>query len=218
MWHTAAGLRTLSGAEAALVRESLEDVAQGIQRELEGCARVGRCAVPIFHALRPEQKLALLCEVGEALLLPETPVPDLNALNEATVGVLYENIEHRILAELENDTGPEQSRYYWRRLVLATLEESRAEAEHDPFPDGVPDIMCRDRDEWILFVECLTDRVLWDNDWMDGDVYLDLPPEHAKKLKRMMGVTEDYYTAIPPDPSERELGGIRNRLRVLTDG
>jgi len=53
---------------------------------------------------------------------------------------------------------------------------------------------------------------------MDGDVYLDLPPEHAKKLKRMMGVTEDYYTAIPPDPSERELGEIRSRLRALTDG
>ena len=37
-------------------------------------------------------------------------------------------------------------------------------------------------------------------------------------MKQELGIVDDYYTAIAPDPPERELATIRVRLRELVGG
>ena len=69
--------------------------------------------------------------------------------------------------------------------------------------------------EWEDQVDALSDRVLWDADWDTGDVFLDMEPEAGRALKELADIDEDYYTDIPPDPLEEELGSAYATLREL---
>ena len=54
-----------------------------------------------FDGLRPNQKLAVLAQVGSALLHEEQPMPKLTAVLEAGVGAIYEAIH--VMVEMEVD-------------------------------------------------------------------------------------------------------------------
>ena len=168
--------------------------------------------IPVFDHLEFGQKLALLCQVGEALLRLDIPSPALTALNEATVGVLYQGIEQCIQIEID-DAADMLDATHWRRLVLAAVAEQDAPAVEPQEP--LPDQDCADMEEWESLIAALESFVLWDADWMDEDLFLDVDPDTAAARKRRLSITDDYYTAIAPDPSERELVAIRGRLREL---
>ncbi len=214
MWHTSAGDRTLEGAEAALIREAIGWVLD-LESEAEEPAGSWSFGIPAFDQLAPQQKLALLCEVGEALLRPDILAPNLTALNEATVGVLYEGIRQCLEMEIDGDVpeefgGPDMR--YWRRLVVAALAEAGPtviERTALPSPD------CPDLEKWGLLLETLEGQVLWDADWMDEDLFLDADPDTTAAIKQELDIADDYYTAIAPDPQEPEMAAIRARLRQL---
>ena len=62
-----------------------------------------------------------------------------------------------------------------------------------------------DLGEWRELVWLIADRVLWDDDWSDASLFLDVDPEVSRKLKREMRIEDDYYTAIAPEPTPAEL-------------
>jgi len=216
MWHTSAGDRILEGAEAALIRAAIGSVTDTLILEADDEADPWQYGVPALDSLSCPQRFALLCEVGEALLQPEVAMPELTALREATVAVLYAAVQEGIEVEAEteqDDPSPEYDARYWRRLTLAAASQWGGESAA---AGGLPSPHCRDQKEWDWLVDGLADCVLWDADWMEGDLLLDLAPEHAAKVKRMMNIASDYFTAIAPDPSDRKLLDIRARLRALT--
>jgi len=69
--------------------------------------------------------------------------------------------------------------------------------------------------KWDLLVECLEGRVLWDDDW-DMVEYLDAPPAVARRVKAELGIDEDYFVAIPPDPDDADAERLLAELVTLT--
>lgn len=217
MWHTSEGDRTLEGAEAVLIREAIGWVADMLELEASDPTDVWTFGVPAFDYLEVRQKLALLCQVGEALLRPDIAPPNLTACHEATVGSLYQGIEQCIQIEIDDDADGVSAKH-WRGLILAAVAEVE---QGDPAvgqPEPLPDQDCPDMEEWENLIETLEGLVLWDADWMDEDLFLDDDPDTATAMKHCFGITDDYYTAIAPDPPELEMTAIRGRLRKLTRG
>jgi hypothetical protein len=156
MWWTPDGERILQGAEAQLFREAL-----GVLVDMVGDDAIGdwQFNAPPFDALHRNQKLALLAQVGIALLHEDQPMPKLTAVLEAAVGAIYESI--RIMVEIEVDQPAEdQEQSSWRELVLTACQQRGIDDLLDPESE--------DLDEWEVLVECLADTVLWDQDWKDS--------------------------------------------------
>jgi len=70
-----------------------------------------------------------------------------------------------------------------------------------------------DLSAWEAVIDLLSERFLWDRDYENGDVYLNKPPIESKFWKRQMGIKDDYYQAIPPDPADEGLIEVRRTLR-----
>lgn len=59
------------------------------------------------------------------------------------------------------------------------------------------------------------DKIYWDRDWEMRLVEPDDLSDLAEHLRSELGVASDYYTAVPPDPTPRQLAAIRRRLDKL---
>jgi len=82
--------------------------------------------------------------------------------------------------------------------------------------DELLDPASEEIDEWGMLISCLTDAVLWDEDWKDSESLLDVDPKASRALKKLLGIDEDYYVAVPPDPTDEEMKGVWATLRGLT--
>jgi hypothetical protein len=215
MWHTPLGDRKLTGAEAQAVRASIASMIDGLEAESVGRSESRFFDVPLFDNLSWQQKIAMLARVGEALLREEIPLPELTAVNEAAVGTIYENLRQRLQSEVEadaSDIAKGQDRTHWRRLALRAIREVEKSGTSEYQP---PIVDCLDSEEWSLCMEVLEGYVLWDDDWRTGDLFMDVAPEIAQGPKAFLGIPNEYYTAIPPDPSDAELEESRDRIRKL---
>jgi len=58
------------------------------------------------------------------------------------------------------------------------------------------------------------DRVLWeDRDFEEEELFLDSGPEITGFLKEQLGIADDYFIGVAPDPTQ--LDSIRESLRQL---
>jgi len=218
MWHTPSGVRTLTGAEADLVRATITHTVDMLEIEAKGMAKPWPFNIPLFDNLTWQQRFVLCARVGESLLREEIPPPELTAVNEATVGALYENLRRCVVFEVESDDpdiADGLDTTAWRRLVVAAIEEvDKPEVPQGP-DDQLPSPNCRNLDEWETLVETLESFVLWDTDWLDADLFMDVDPDTSRLQKRRLDIADGYYTAIPPDPKDADLKVSRVRLRRL---
>jgi len=91
-WRTDIGDRTLTGAEAEIVRQSLAHMAEMIEAEIEGYADRWTYRTVLFDRLDPSARLALLADVGWALLRETETCPKLTAINESAIAASYRNL------------------------------------------------------------------------------------------------------------------------------
>ncbi len=84
--------------------------------------------------------------------------------------------------------------------------------------EELPDAQSEDLDEWDVLVASLADGVRWDVDWKDSESLLDADPKAGRMVKSLLGIDEDYYVAVPPDPTDEQMEGIWATLRGLTRG
>ena len=61
-------------------------------------------------------------------------------------------------------------------------------------------------------VEAIAEGILWDDDWLDGNFFMDVDPETAAMRKHRMGIDKDYYTTIDPHPSDNDVETARLTL------
>ena len=209
MWWTPDGERVLRGREATLFREALGVLADSVRDDEKG--DLGQFGISAFDSLQRSQKLAVLAEVGTALLREEGPAPTLTAAREATVAVVYELVRDMVQLEID-DPQAVGVRPTWRKLVLGACRQRRGD------DDSLPSQDCDDCEEWDLLIQCLADGVLWDDDWKGEEVHLDADPKTSRALKKLFGIDKDYYVDVPPDPSDAELEEIINTLHELTRG
>ena len=208
-WHSQRGDRTLTGAEAVLIRETLAYVVDMVEEDITASADPWEFGVAAFDRLEPPARLAMLAEVGWHLLRDTESYPELTALNEATVAVLFNAIEQAIELEIYCQSDDDlETRFGWRRLLLDAIAE-------DSDLSDLPSVDCCDIDEWRFIIEALSDWILWDHDFNSGEYFLDTPPEHAHMMRERFGIDDDYYRAIPPDPNECDLPAIRATLKQL---
>jgi hypothetical protein len=219
MWRTSIGERTLRGAEAALIRESLGHIVHLIDEEQYG-PESWEFGIPLFDSLSASQRLALLAHVGKALFAEDVPPPSLCAVNEAAVGAIYENIRQCVEIEIDSDDPniePEVDMQFWRRLVLGALKEIDIGIPSPDPADQLPQPDCDDTTRWRSLFETLESFVLWDDDWSWEGPFMDMAPEAAEALKHHYDIPNDYYTQIAPDPTDTELAVIRKTLYTLVN-
>ena len=202
MYNTPAGIRILQGAERRLFVESLAMIVDDLS------VGDGPFDVAAFGNLQRNQKIAVLHEVAKALLCDEEPAPELTASIEAAAAMVFRHAAGMVAMELnepvEKAAGPS-----WRELVLAACRDAGIE--------DLPDVPATDDnpDEWALLVDCLEDRVLWDNDWEMSE-FLDVDPDVGRRMRRELGISDDYFVAVPPDPTDAQVERLLGELRELT--
>jgi hypothetical protein len=214
MWHTPDGVRYLQGAEAALLKEAIALIWDHLEEEIDYPDNPWECGIRIFDGMEGRQKLALLATVSNALFRADVPELPLNAIHEATVAAIYESLPVNVALEIEAEDfdwsdSPEMDLRTWRRLILAAFVEDGAPSDYP-----LPAIECRDQGEWDLLIGCLSDYVLWGDDWADEEI-MDADPETARERKRRFGINDDYYLAVAPDPTDSELDVARDTLKHL---
>lgn len=214
MWRTSLGLRTLAGCEAELVRQLLGYVYYQISVTWQTPDEPFGSGVSLFDRLDIPQQLALLAEVGQALLRPDQPAPELTSLREATVSVLYEQLRFCVADEIDGELRTSRPHRYWRQLIVRACDE----ANTGPEPMEHPAHDAEDLDAWDLVIEALTDRILWDRDWEMEDLFADAVPERGRELKQLLGIDDGYFRDIAPDPTEQQLALVRAQLNALVRG
>jgi hypothetical protein len=151
--------------------------------------------------------MAVLHQVGMALLRPDVPCPELTAVLDAGVAAVFQHL--RSCLELEIGKPPPY-RPTWRRWIAGACRECGV--------PGIPKLSSVDAGAWDSCIQGLEDRILWDADYDIGDNFMDGPPEVDEAMKQMFGVSDDYFTAIPPDPRPEEVPRLREELMALCRG
>ena len=243
MWWAPHGERVLRGAEWELFREGLETLWDWVE-ESSGDPDIFDSGIEAFDRLQIGQKLALLALVGRALSDEGMPHPDLTVNTEAVVAAIFRQIASEVPMEIDQSGDPEwvaslespEELTHWRRLVLAAHREAELQDEAealansegagrykpDDLPDdedepwSPPDVTSEDAEEWEFLVDCLANRILWeDGDYEAGDDFLDADPTEGRARMAMLGIADDYYTDIAPDPTDEQLEPVRRTLRSL---
>jgi hypothetical protein len=215
MWWTTEGERVLRGAEWAVFRLGLSclwDETEASEEEEED----GTTGVAVFDRLRKSERLALLAQVASGLYDEDAPCPDLTALTEGTIAAVFSHLRYLIRIEIEAEaaerdgsTSPGEDRgESTRHLVLAALHEVDPDREL-PLPDS------DDVGEWRNQLDFLLDQILDDRDYLAASLFVDAAPDLGRDLKNRLGIADDYYAAIPPDPAPEELEVARDHLRRI---
>jgi hypothetical protein len=228
MWHTPLGERTLRGSEWELFRQGLRALWDHID-DAEDEPLTYETGVAVFDRLLPVSKLAMIALVGKALSDENEPCPPLTTLTEGTFAAVYATIRQEIEVEIDlarGGTQPEGEEFSMRALVLAAIRETNPDWEKpDPEdvdqgfePPSVPKPDCEDFGAWHDILEEMINRVLWgDRDFEEAEHFLDRDPRESQQLKQLMGIDEDYFSAIAPEPTDHQLKAIRKVLRQLCD-
>lgn len=195
----------LQGAERRLFVESLAMIVDNLN------VTDGPFDIAVFDRLQRNQKIAVLHTMAKGLLCGQEPTPRLTASIEAAVATVFLQGCDMLSLELdeESDEPEEGAPSYpsWRELILAAGRE----AEIDDLASVTED----DPDEWELPLDCLEARVLWDYDW-EMEEQLDVDPDVSQEMKQKMGINDDYFITVPPDPTDEEAERLLAELRELT--
>jgi len=220
-WRTQLGERHAVGPEAELIRDVIGYMHDVVEEEIGDLADRWHYGVPIFDNLEPAPKLCLLADVGEALL-NDTPPPPLTVLKEGTVAAIFGAVRQLIAMEIDqqDDTFPDDDRrFFYRTLVLkiATSDEEHRDAggADRTEVDSLPTAESTDMSDWEWLIDAISDRILWDEDYLYADELLDAAPELARRERKRLGIERDYYLDIPPDPDDSDLTRIRERLQKI---
>jgi len=202
MWRTECGVRILKGAEARVFAEALAGLLdEAIMGELDDYELGIRC----FDDLTFGQKISVLATIGNGLLREDVPPIELTAVVEGTIAAVFKHLEYEVIYDIDEPECPRP----WRKWVAAARQETGGE--------DLPPVNCKDVDRWKCEVEELADRILWDSDYEDGDMYLDHPPEKSKELIDWMEIDDDYFTAIAEDQTDEQAKATIKELQKLCD-
>lgn len=237
MWHTSRGDRTLRGQEAALIRAAIDTMIDAlmdhVDDEFEEASATGyESGIAVFDAVSASQQIGLLYDVATHLLTDTKTALALTAALEATVAAIFVEARDQVAIEIDfhSCTPHSESESTWREMVLAAYrsvfagatEEANTigGARHDELADNeshaeLPDELCTDIHVWERLVDGLTDAILWDRDFEMAESFLDVDPGVSHHRRRLLGIEDDYFTSVAPDPRPGEVFGLVSRTRDI---
>lgn len=226
MWHTSRGDRTLRGDEALLVRCAINNMIDGltihIDDEIDDVAIGSETGVAVYDACSLSQRVGLLHEVAKYLLTDTDSAVRLSAPLEATIAAIFVDVRDQVAIEieflpplLESDSEPT-----WRQMVLdayrSTLAPECGENEvWREILEQLPSADCRDMREWQALIDSLADAILWDRDFELADHFLDAEPGFSRAQRQLLGISDDYFTRIAPDPRTSEVRRLVSQTRNI---
>jgi hypothetical protein len=229
MWHTSRGDRTLRGQEAALVSNGIDCMIDAlmvhVDDDLEDSATVCESGIAAYDAFSPSQRIGLLHDVAEYLLTEtETALP-LSAPLDATVAAIFIDIRDQVAIEIDFLSAQDDvdEVHSWRQMVLAAYLTIFSPVEGDiragdAVCSELPDDSCKDIRQWENLVNLLSDAILWDRDFEMAESFLDVDPGVSHQRRRLLGIKEDYFTSVAPDPRPAEVFRLISRTRDIVRG
>jgi hypothetical protein len=232
MWHTSRGDRTLSGAEAKLVAQAVDTMVDALLMHVDDDLETdghGVCqsGIAVFDALSPSQRIALLYDVTRHLLTATEATLSLSATSEAAVAAIFIEIRDQVAIEidlfpdglLDESLSDPQTRSTWRRRVLAAAAQVMRSSQEEIGPAAdeleLPDPHCRELSVWEDLVDSLAEAVLWDRDFEMAETFLDVDPGISRQRRRLLGIEEDYFTQVAPDPRPAEVLRLASMTREI---
>lgn len=233
MWHTSRGDRTLRGAEAALVGIAIDTMIDALLIHIddafeETSAAECHTGIAVYDSLSACQRVGLLHDVARHLLTETESALPLSAAAEATVAAVYVEIRDQVAIEIDlfPDRASARDEPTWRRRVLAAhkavfrtphSEEDGFDFDFGPFPEdiAIPEETCPEIDEWETLIDSLSDAVLWDRDFEMAESFLDVDPGVSRQRRRLLGIDDDYFTTVAPDPRPGEVIRLVSKTRSI---
>ena len=228
MWHTSRGDRTLCGEESALVRRAIDSMIDAlmihIDDDIEDTAAVCESGIAVYDAFLPSQRVGLLHDVAMYLLTDTESAPAPAAALDATVAAIFVDVRDQVAieidflsAEADDDRWREPS---WRQLVLsafkAVFRPPHGDSEvWEAMCDQLPDESCVEIHQWEHLVNSLSDAILWDRDFEMAESFLDVDPGVSQQRRRLLGINEDYFTRVAPDPRPEDVFRLISRTRDI---
>lgn len=223
MWHTSRGDRTLVGDEAALIGRAIDEMISALvmrihddfEEEASDCAT----GISVYDSCTASQRIALLHQVASFLLCDTTEPLPLNALTDATVAALFVEVRDQVAIEIRLGRQPlivlsggisktaqsshQHSSVSWREMVLLAHQacfDCRYDCVDTEDEVVVLDRECEELPEWELLINELSESILWDRDFELAEGFLDLDPGVSKHRRRLLGIDDHYFSAVPNDP------------------
>ncbi len=110
----------------------------------------------------------------------------------------------------------------WRQRVLEafhmTLQSEGSEEALEAWQTGEIFPRCaadREMARWEMVIESIADTILWDRDYEMSESFLDAAPELAKQRRELLGIDDEYYTAIAPDPTVDQIPRLLGSTRAI---
>lgn len=212
MWLLSDTERVLTKEEWACIRIGLESLIDYIADDPDGQCGLSTTGVEVFDRLSATQKLAILADTCEAMQSPEVAAPKLTAISEGTVAALLQSFWNQLIMELDmsDDIDDEYPLLECRRSLLAAFEDEQDAECYEELPDESES----DSDLWHTFFSIFESRFLADTDYEMSSL-LDAPVERAEELKAIMGIDDEYFVAVAPDPTERQMHKVKQKLARL---
>ncbi|HBJ35756.1 MAG TPA: hypothetical protein DDZ51_13625 [Planctomycetaceae bacterium] len=244
MWPTSDGNRTLRGAEAILLANTIDVMIDQLSDYIDSDdeshqpvnAAVCQTGISVFDSLTITQRIAVLHHAA-LQLLTDVPFPHdcLSAIDDATIAAIYAEVRDQIEIEIDfyrsdslapvedvrligSDRGklePTAADVQWRRLVHNAC---LAVLEDDGSWSEVATDAQLARvvlSEWEVWVDCLASAILWDRDFEFAESFLDADPESARQRRKTLGITDDYFVMPAPDPSYEQIDQLVRKTREL---
>ncbi len=217
MWRTSRGDRTLRGDEAALVGTSIESMIDNLLIHVDELSDDDddevdlpidcESGIAVYDALTVMRRIALLHDVARHLLTDTDQVLDLSAELEACVAAIFVEIRDQVAIEIEFPSliGNSQSPS-WRTLVRNAYENMFANQDRELGDDWeLPSPESGDIRSWAYLIDSLSDAILWDRDFELAESFLDDDPGVSDRRRRLLGIDDEYFTRIAPDPRPDQL-------------
>ena len=176
--------------------------------------------VTIFDGLTQGQKQAAILIVSKALLDRNVEPPVATAALEGTLVAIY--VQLIACVDVEIEVGRQT---FLREMILEALDEINywdlpsegVEPGNKPKKKPLPH---SDRfEDWnFLVLRVLLREAIADDDYSMHSQLMDLPPDQASELKRMLEIEPDYFVDIVEDPTPSRAMEIQRELRLLLDG
>jgi len=222
MWHTSRGDRTLQGDEATLVREAIDTMVDVLSLHVDddpGDGVVCESGVLVFDQFTPPQRIALLHDVAKYLLTDTEETPRLSSALEATIAAVFVDIRDHVAIEVDFPQATHHPRWIerpgWRHLVASAFHfVTRIEGDFES-QDELPLEASGDIRQWERVIDYLANSILWDRDFEISASFLDADPETSRDRRRMLGIEDDYFTSIAPDPRPSEVADLVSATREI---
>lgn len=201
-WRTPKGVRVLEGVEKTLFLIGASFTYDELKLEAEDEIEQGA-----------DEKIIELSSVVRALT-EKTEVPELCAWNESVVGYVFDSLTTIIDTEMHlEDPSDKPIEFKNKSLMEWLLECNEQYLNNEIEIKGKDD---KNRDGWEAIIDCMSERILWDEDYKLEEKIVDLKPKNAKKLKEVSGIDPDYFVQTGPAASEKNLKEAHEYLTEVT--